>query len=64
MLLGENLPFCLSLDNFVEEIIAPHSNKSYFRNEHAKVSRLATNDLNKSASTETIKKRILKKSGI
>ena len=47
------------LDNFVKEILASDSTKSYFRKEQAKISRIATNDLNKSAAMETIEKRIL-----
>ena len=50
------------LDNFVKEILASDSTKSYLRKEQAKISRLVTNDLNKSAAMETIEKRIEKKS--
>ena len=49
------------LDNFVKEILASESTKSYLRKEQAKISRLVTNDLNKSAAMETIEKRIEKK---
>ena len=48
------------LDNFVKEILASDSTKSYLRKERAKISRLVTNDLNKSAAMETIEKRIEK----
>ena len=74
MLIRENLPFMAEfrylkfslgplhlLDNFVKEILASDSTKSYLRKEQAKISRLVTNDLNKSAAMETIKKRIEKK---
>ena len=50
------------LDNFVKEILASDSTKSYLRKEQTKISRLVTNDLNKSAAMETIEKRIEKKS--
>ena len=50
------------LDNFVKEILASDSTKSYLRTEQAKISRLVTNDLNKSAAMETIEKRIENKS--
>ena len=73
MLLRENLPFmaefrCIKfnlgplhlLDNFVKEILASDSTKSYLRKEQAKTSRHVTNDLNKSAAIETIEKRIEK----
>ena len=46
------------LDNFVKEILASDSTKSYLRKEQYKISRLVTNDLNKSAAMETIEKRI------
>ena len=49
------------LDNFVKEILASDYTKSYLRKEQYKISRLVTNDLNKSAAMETIKKRIEKK---
>ena len=45
------------LDNFVKEILASDSTKSYLRKEQAKISRLVTNDLNKSAAMETIEKK-------
>ena len=44
------------LDNFVKEILASDSTKSYLRKEQYKISRLVTNDLNKSAAMETIEK--------
>ena len=50
------------LDNFVKEILASESTKSYLRKEKAKISRFVTNDLNKSSAMETIEKRIEKKS--
>ena len=50
------------LDNFVKEILASDSTKSYLRKEQYKISRLVTNDLNKSAAMETIEKRIENKS--
>ena len=50
------------LDNFVKEILASDSTKSYLRKEQYKISRIVTNDLNKSAAMETIEKRIEKKS--
>ena len=48
------------LDNFVKvkEILASGSTKSYLGKERAKISRLVTNDLNKSATMESIEKRI------
>ena len=59
-----NLKFNLGplhlLDNFVKEILASDSTKSYLRKEQYKISRLVTNDLNKSAAMETIEKRIKK----
>ena len=73
MLLRENLPFMAEfrylkfnlgplhlLDNFVKEILASDSTKSYLRKEQYKISRLVTNDLNKRAAMETIEKRIEK----
>ena len=45
------------LDNFFKYIVASDSTKSYLRKEQAKISRLVTNDLNKSAM-ETIEKSI------
>ena len=75
MLLRENLPFMAEfrylkfnlgplhlLDNFVKEILASDSTKSYLRKEQYKISRLVTNDLNKRAAMETIEKRTEKKS--
>ena len=50
------------LDNFVKEILASDYTKSYLRKEQYKISRLVTNDLNKSAAMETIEKRIENKS--
>jgi hypothetical protein len=47
---------CL-LDNFFKEILASDSTKSYLRKEQDKISRLVTNDLNKSAAMETIEKK-------
>ena len=49
------------LNNFVKEILASDSTKSYLRKEQYKISRLVTNDLNKRAAMETIEKRIEKK---
>ena len=61
-----NLKFNLGplhlLDNFVKEIPASDSSQSYLRKEQAKTRRLVTNDLNKSAAMEIIKKMIEKKS--
>ena len=75
MLLRENLPFMAEfrylkfnlgplhiLNNFVKEILASDSAKSCVRKEQAKISRLVTNDLNKSAAKEIIEKRIEKMS--
>jgi hypothetical protein len=50
------------LDNFVKEILASDSTKSYLKKEQAKIRRLVTTDLNKSTAMETIEKRIEKKS--
>ena len=50
------------LDNFVKEILASDSTKSYLRKEQYKISRLVTNDLNKRGAMETIEKRTEKKS--
>ena len=50
------------IDNFVKEILVSDSSQSYLRKEQAKTRRLVTNDLNKSATMETIEKRIEKKS--
>ena len=50
------------INSFVKEILASDSTKSYLRKEQAKISRLVTNDLNKSAAMETIEKRIENKS--
>ena len=73
MLIRENLPFMAEfrylkvslgplhlLDNFVKEILASDSTKSYLRKEENKISRLVTNDLNNSAAMEIIEKRIEK----
>ena len=49
------------LDNFVKEILASDSTKSYLRKEQYKISRLVTNDLNKRTAMETTEKRIEKK---
>ena len=46
------------LDKFVKEILASDSSQSYLRKEQAKKRRLVTNDLNESATMETIEKRI------
>jgi hypothetical protein len=48
------------LDNFVKEILASTLTKSYLRKEQDKISRLVTNDLNKSAAMETIEKGLKK----
>ena len=60
MFLMFNLGTLHLLDNFDKEILASDSTKSYLRTEQAKISRLVTNDLNKSAAMETIEKRIEK----
>ena len=57
-----NLGLLHLLDNFVKEILASDSTKSYLRKEQYKISRLVTNDLNKRAAMETIEKRIENKS--
>ena len=62
MNLKVNLGSLHFLDNFVKEILASDSSQSYLRKEQYKISRLVTNDLNKSAAMETIEKRIEKKS--
>ena len=75
MLLRENLPFMAEfrylkfnlgplhlLNNFVKGILASGSTKSCLRKEQAKISRLVTNDLSKSAAKETIEKKIEKRS--
>ena len=46
------------MNNFVKEILASDFTKSYLRKEQAKISRLVTNDLNKSATMKTIEKKI------
>ena len=48
------------LDNFVKEILPSDSTKSYLRKERAKISRLVTNDLKKSAAMETIEEGLKK----
>ena len=48
------------LNNFVKEILASDSSQSYLRKEQAKKRRLVTNDLNKSATMETLKKGLKK----
>ena len=60
MYLKFNLGLLHLLDNFVKEILASDSTKSYFRKEKDNISRLFTNDLNKSAAMETIKKGLKK----
>ena len=56
-----NLWPLLLLDDFVKEILASGSTKSYLGKERAKISRLITNDL-KSAAMDAIDKRIENKS--
>ena len=48
------------LNKFIKESLPSDSTKSYLRKEQYKISRLVTNDLNKSAAMETIEKRIEK----
>ena len=45
------------LDNFVKEILASDYTKSYLRKEQYKISRLVTNDLNKSAAMEILENK-------
>ena len=53
-----NLGPLLLLDDFVKEILASGSTKSYLGKERAEITRLVTNDLNKSAAMDAIGKRI------